>query len=148
WLSVDQKQAHGVLAEGPTLNGTVKSVDAGKNVLTLTVGSRGGQGGEERTVTLSGEAGGYLDGSKGRRLSVKAAKLADVPVGAAAQVRLSADQSWATFVRVEGLLMPAILKSVDAGKGTLTFAIPAGRGENPEEKTLPATKDVRILIEG
>jgi hypothetical protein len=41
-----------------------------------------------------------------------------------------------------------LLKSVDADKHTVTFAVPKGRGEAPEEKTLAVAKDARIALDG
>ena len=44
--------------------------------------------------------------------------------------------------------MGCLVKAVDTAKGTITFAIGRGRGENPEEKTLPVAKNARITIDG
>jgi hypothetical protein len=149
WLSADQRQVQAVLAEGPTLYGVVKALDGGKNTVTVVLGpGRDGQAGEERTLVMAADAGVLLDDGKGRRLSLKEGKLADVPAGAAVTVRLSPDQRWATLLRAEGPSLAGLIKAVDGTKGVLTFALPAGRGENPEEKTLPVAKDARIVIDG
>jgi hypothetical protein len=149
WLSLDQKQALAVLAEGPSLLGRVKAVDAGKNTLTLTLGpTRGEDTPEEKTLAVAADALVVLDDGRGRRLSAKEGKLADVPVGAAVQLRLSANQSAITSLRAEGPTIPGLIKSVDAAKGTITIAVPIARGEAPEEKTYPVAKDVRIVIDG
>jgi hypothetical protein len=89
-----------------------------------------------------------LDDGKGRRLSLKEGKIADVPAGAAATVRLSLNQTLITQIRVEGPTVFGQLKTVDADKGTLGIAIPKGRGEDPEEKTFVVAKDARINVEG
>ena len=37
---------------------------------------------------------------------------------------------------------------MDSANGTVTVATRVGRGENPEEKTLPVAKDARIVLDG
>ena len=87
---MDQKQAQGVLAEGPSVFGVVKTVDAGNHSITVVQGpGRGGEAGEERTLAVPRDAQVVLDDGKGRRLSLKQGKLGDVPVGASAMLKLS-----------------------------------------------------------
>lgn len=148
-LSLDQKQVVSLQAEGPMLFGVVKSLDVSKNLLTLSLGpSRDGVGGGERILELASNATVLLDDGKGRRLSIKEGKPSDIPVGSAANVRLSADQRFATVLRVGGPSLPALIKAVDSANGTVTVATRVGRGENPEEKTLPVAKDARIVLDG
>lgn len=146
-LSPDQKTVHSIVAEGPTLTGIVKSLDAGSGSLTLLLGgAREAQAGEERTLKVSG-AVVLTDDGRGRRLSLREGKLADVPVGAAANVKLSVDQQSIALLRAEGPSVPAMIRSVDHGQGTITFSRPV-RGEAPEEKTLPVAADARIVVDG
>jgi hypothetical protein len=148
-LTLDQKQIQWVLAEGPSYMGTIKAIDAAKKTLTL-VGRppRGDDAGEEHALTLATDAVVLIDDGRGRRLSVKPGKLADVQVGSAAVVKLSVDQSLVMFLRAEGATVTGQLKGVDADKGIITIAIPKGRGEEPEEKSYPLAKDARIMIDG
>src|SRR5439155_22139802 len=98
-LSVDRKQIQFVLAEGPSYRGTIKALDAAKRTLTLLVRPpRGDDTGEEHTLTVASDAVVLIDDGKGRRLSLKAVKLADVPAGSAAALKLSADQSAVTML--------------------------------------------------
>jgi len=148
-LSLDKKSVHNILAEGPTIAGTIKELDAGKKTFTLVVRApRGDDAGETVTVNVPEGTLILLDDGRGRRLSIKAGKLADVPVGAAAVVRLTPDQQFATTVRVQGPTLAGVLKSVDAAKGNITIAIPRGRGEDPEEKSLNLAKNIRTIIDG
>ncbi len=149
WLTLDQKQAQAVLAEGPNVFGRLKAVDAGKRTVTVELGPmRGEDAPEEKTLAVAQDAIVLLDDGRGRRLSTKEAKLADVPVGAAVQLRLSFNQTAITSLRAEGPSMGGLIKSVDAAKGTITVAVPVARGEAPEEKTFPVAKDARIVIDG
>jgi len=148
-LSLDKKVVHNILAEGPTFSGTIKELDAGKKTLTLVVRPpRGDDAGETMTVNVPEETLIFLDDGRGRRLSLKSGKLADVPVGAAAVVRLTADQHFATSLRVQGPMLGGLLKGLDAAKGTITIALPKSRGEDPEEKSLNLAKNARVIIDG
>lgn len=150
WLSLDKKQVRGVLAEGPTLSGTVKSSNAATKTLTLSIGSPGSrETPDERTIALADNAPVLLDDGKGRRLSLTAGKLEDIPAGSLATVRLSPDQTRIMQVRAEGARWFGLLKGVDAASGTITIALPArSRTEPGEEKTFNVAKDARILSEG
>lgn len=148
-LSIDRKQVYGILAEGPVAYGTIKALDAAGNTLTLVVRpSRGDDAGEERVLPVSTDAVVLLDDGKGRRLSIKRGKLADLPTGSAASVRLSVDQTQVMSIRAEGPSLTGLLKGVDAEKGILIIAIPKGRGEEPEQKTFTVAKDARISLDG
>jgi hypothetical protein len=144
-LSMDQKAAESIFAEGPMVNGQVKTVQAGSVTVTLNMG-RGDP--EERTIDLAKGGLVLLDDGRGRRLSVKEAKLSDIPVGSTVMIRLSVDQKTATQIKAEGPSLAGAIKAVDAAKGTITVSVRVARGENPEDKTLPVAKDVRVLIEG
>jgi hypothetical protein len=146
-LSADQKTAEAVFAEGPSLAGQLKTVDSAKNTITLKLGG-GREDAEERTLEMAKGAMILVDDGRGRRLSVKEAKLADLPTGASVMVRLSVDQKAATLLRAEGPNLPCLIKSVDAAKGTVTIAIRVARGENPEERTFPLAKEARIVVDG
>lgn len=148
WLSVDQKQAQSIMAEGPSIFGMVKAIDAGKNTITLTTNAGRGGEAEEKTLEVAKDTITLLDDGKGRRFSLKEGKLSDIPVGAGVQAKLSADQKLVTMLRAEGPSVPAQLKAVDGAKGTITIATRVARGDTPEEKTLNVAKDARILMEG
>lgn len=148
-LSLDRKQARAVLAEGATVTGTVKALDAAKRSLTVTVRpARGEEAADERQLTVSPEALVVIDDGKGRRLSVKEAKLEGVPVGAQVTVKLATDQFSVMLLKAEGPTLTGLLKAVDPDKSSITIAIARGRGEEPDEKTLPVSKDARVLSEG
>src|SRR5205823_4002281 len=72
-LSLDQKQVEGLIAEGPSFVGLAKSVDTGKNMITLTIPQRGNEA-EEKTVAVAPNAVLLLDDGKGRRFSLKEGK--------------------------------------------------------------------------
>lgn len=147
-LSVDKKQAVSLQVEGAFLGGIIKNIDVQRKSLTLIVRpGRGDEAPEEKTLTVAGEAVILVDDGKGRRLSLKEAKLGDVPTGSMAQVKLSADQNFVMQLRVEGPVVMGMFKGADSDKGTITIAVPKGRDE-PEEKTFTLAKDARIVVDG
>jgi hypothetical protein len=151
-VSVDQKDVFSVLAEGPSIAGIVKAVDAGKNTLTLAGrgAGRGEDAGADQTFEVSPDAEVLIDDGKGRLLSIKEAKLGDLIPGVMVMGKLSPDQKQLVIIRGEGPQVGGVIKSVDAGKRTLTFEGRKARGDTPEEegKTYTIARDARILIDG
>jgi len=132
-LSLDKKKVQSVLAEGPSVFGQVKEI--GKKSLTIvTRPPRGGEAGEERSIDIADDALIVLDDGRGRRLSIKEGKLADILPGSAVMARLAADQSQATFVKVEGPGVSGLLKSVDAKDRSITIAIPKAAAMSPRKR--------------
>ncbi len=147
-LSLDKGRVNSILAEGATIMGVIKSIDADKRMVTLTTRpARGDDAGEERTVAVAKEAAILVDDGKGRRLSVKEAKLAYVAVGSMVMAKLSVDQSFVMMLKAEGPTVFGLLKAVDAKKGTITIAIPKGR-DDADEKTYTLAKDAGITLDG
>jgi hypothetical protein len=147
-LSTDGKTALSVIAEGPQLNGTVLENAADKKQLILRVGPTApGEEPGERTVDVADDAVVLLDDGRGRRLSLAAGKLADIPAGSSVQVRLSGDQKEAVYVAASGPQTGGLVKEVDAEKRTIKVAMFAARGQEPEEKTLDVAADARIVVD-
>jgi len=149
-LSVDLKTCQGILVEGTTASGVVKAVAADTKQITLTTrAGRGDVAEEEHTYTVAPETEVMIDDGKGKRFSLKEKPLAELPVGAIAQLRLSPDQKTAVAVRAEGPSVSGPVKAVDAGKSTITLVRRAGRDGTPEEeKTYTVAPDARIFIDG
>ncbi|MBI1830364.1 MAG: hypothetical protein HYR84_02800 [Planctomycetes bacterium] len=147
-LSLDKKQVRAIFTEGAMVVGVVKTVDAKKRLVTVIIRpARGDEAGEERTLAIAKDATVLTDDGKGRRLSLKQAKLDDVPIGAMVMAKLSVDQSFVMMLRAEGPAMMGMLKAIDADKRTITIAIPRGRND-VEEKTLSVAKDARVTFDG
>jgi hypothetical protein len=95
-LSADQATALEVRAEGPSFQGTVKVLDADKNTITLTIGAKGGVGGEDKEFKLMKETVVLTE------IYGAALKLKDVRVDKEVILRLSIDQKAATRITVLG----------------------------------------------
>jgi Cu/Ag efflux protein CusF len=87
-LAADQKTATSIRAEGPSVQGSVKAVDADKNTITLILrAGRGDTPADEKTFTVARDARIVIDGKEG--------KLADIKVednGPPVGLKLSLDQ--------------------------------------------------------
>jgi RNA polymerase sigma factor (sigma-70 family) len=148
-LSVDVQHVQSLVAEGPTVQGVVKTVDADRNQITVTTrAGRGDEAGEEQTYALAAGIDVLLDDGKGRRFSLREGKLADLRPGAIATLKLSVDQRTVMTIRAEGPSVQGTLKAVDSARGTITLDLRAGRGDTPEEKTFAVARDARVFIDG
>jgi hypothetical protein len=95
-LSADKTAVLGIDAEGPSFQGIVKTVDADKQAITLTIGGKGGVGGEDRTFPLT------RDTKVVTAIYGVALKLADVQADKEVVVRLTLDQKAAGRITVLG----------------------------------------------
>jgi hypothetical protein len=145
-LSPDRKSVQAIVAEGPTLQGIAKAVEPGKLTLAMNA-QRPGEEPSEMTLDVAADALVTLDDGRGRRLSQTVGKLSDIPTGSLVRARLSGDQKQAVQITAEGPNQAGLVKSVDAAKRTITVALYANRGAEPEEKTLVVAPDARIVID-
>jgi hypothetical protein len=149
-LAADGKTVEALAAEGPTLQGLLKSVDAAKRTLTLEQGSRGrgADTAEEKTFTVAAQAEVVIDDGRGRRWSLHEGKLADLSAGALVSVRLSLDQKQVELIMAQGPMMRGTLKAVDAGKREVTIAVPTGdRDGGMEERTYTVAEGAAVLAD-
>src|SRR5262249_34289877 len=148
-LFADEKHVESILAEGPTVRGQVKAVDATKKTLTVLGRSgRGESGGrgevalEEKTYTLAADAEVAGDDGRGQRFSVKEASLADVATGALVTAQLSLDGQSVQTVLAEGPSYFGTVKALDPAKKTVTLVVRPSRGDDAgEEQTLTVPDD-------
>jgi RNA polymerase sigma factor (sigma-70 family) len=95
-LSADQVMALEIRAEGPSFRGTVKGLDPDKNSITLTIGGKGGVGGEDKEFKLTKETVVLTE------INGAALKLTDVRADKEVILRLSIDQKAAARITVLG----------------------------------------------
>jgi hypothetical protein len=148
-LSPDGRSAISVIAEGPSVGGTVLESDSEKKQLKLRVAPTvPGEEPSERTIDLADDAVVVLDDGRGRRLSLALGKPADIPAGSQVVVRLSGDHKEGVYVSAAGPQTGGMLKGIDAEKRTVTVAMFVSRENPPEEKTLDVAADARVMIDG
>ena len=126
--------------KGGSVHGVLKSEDAVKNTITLTIPGAKNQSAEDKTFDVSADAKIVIDNSK-------VVKLADLPLGVQINLSMGKDQKVAGISAV-GPSVSGHLKAVDATKNTITVAVNSGmKGVPPEDKTFDVAKDARISID-
>jgi RNA polymerase sigma factor (sigma-70 family) len=152
-LDAEQKTVESILAEGATVRGVIKAVDADKKTVTLTMPGHQARGRgeeapppEEKTFILGPKTEIGVDDGQDRMFSLKAVKLVDLPVGALATVKLSVDGKQVQTLVAEGSTASGTLKAVHAGQITLTTRV--GRGDvGDENKTFDVAPETVILFD-
>jgi hypothetical protein len=122
-LCVDQTTVRSLSAEGAQVTGLVKTVDVGKNAITVN----------GTTYPVSPDAGIAIDHKPG--------KLSAVPVGANVTLNLQVDQKAVLRITAGGASIFGNVRAVDVEKGTITV-----RG-NPDDRTYQVAKDTIIRID-
>ena len=135
-LSPDQKAVLSVSAQGESITGVVKTVDAARNSLTLSYTRTKGDSAEEKTFDVPKDASVRIDG--------KESKLSDLPTEAVVTINLSADQKTVGSIQAEGQGVNGVVKAVDAGQNSITLAV----GKTGEERILAVSKDAKVIIDG
>src|SRR5262249_5339519 len=146
-LSADRKVTR-IWAEGPTIQGSLKAVDAANHTITATVALTKGEPPVDKTfavaknVRLSIDDGKAIDKSQppGR------AGLADLPPNAVVHLKLSADRKVVGSIRAEGRSVTGRVKAVDAAKNTVTVTVSA-KGQPDVEQTFPVTRAAAVSID-
>jgi hypothetical protein len=141
-LSVDKKSVVSVSVHGGSVHGGIKSVDATKNTITITIKSK--EGAEEKTFTLMKEAKVVLDDGIGKKGDApKEGKLTDAVEGLPVLVQLSGyDRTQAVGVRLSGPTIFGTVKGVDVGNNTITVTVK--EDGQLVDKTLTLSKDVKV----
>jgi hypothetical protein len=140
-LSASRKLVTSIQAEGPTIQGTVKAVDSDKNTITLEL--QLGATKVDQTYTVPPTASVAIGESK-----KDGGKLADIPVGALATLKLAPDQKAVVSLFAQGPTIAGTVKAVDAEKNRLTLHVLVHKGEPAQEKTYDVAKDAALRIDG
>jgi small nuclear ribonucleoprotein (snRNP)-like protein len=142
-LSADRKVVGGIRAEGRSVGGLVKAVDAAKNTITVTTSVKG-EPDVDRTFPVAKAAAVSVDDGKPKDKTKPAAQsLADLPVGAGVTLRLSLDGQSVVAVVAEGANVHGTVKAVDAAKNTLTL-----HDKVQDEKTYGVLPDAVVFLDG
>jgi len=144
-LDADRKVTR-VLAEGPTVQGVLKSLDAANLRLVATITAAKGEPGAEQTFALAKTVRVLVEDGKGDKTQpAEAVRLADLPAGAIVSLKLSADRKVVGSIRASGSSVSGTLKAVDAAKGTITLTN-AVKGQADTETTLTVAKTATIML--
>jgi hypothetical protein len=130
--------------QGPSLRGTVKSVDAGKNTITLTVAvDPGKKKTEEKSYEVAADATITLADVLSKKETAPAGKLADLIPGTAVDARLSVNKKSVVAITAFGPSIHGYVKSADPGKSTLTIG--TKYSGKVQELTFQVRKEARII---
>jgi len=120
-LSLDQKMVVAVIAEGASINGVLKAVDAAKSSITVTTAVKG-EPEVERTFEVAKDARITIDDKPAKGEQVN---LADLPVNARVAIKLSADMKTVVAIHAAGADVSGTLKG-NAGNNQLTIGNKGG----------------------
>lgn len=145
-LSADKKTVVRIGIQASHVSGIVKSVDAAKNTLTVSLMDKKQTG--EQTYVLASDSKIYLP-SKSKNKETKETpegKLADLTEGVPVSLVLSFDLKTAHTVNVHAPSISGNVKAVDSAKSTITITT-KGK-EQASEHTFILAGDVQIILAG
>jgi hypothetical protein len=149
-LSEDQKVTR-LWAEGPTIQGTLKSVDSANHRITATLALTKGEPAKDMTFDVAKNAKLFIDDGQviDKSKPVKQPSLDDLPANAVVFLRLSVDRKVVGSIRAEGQSVTGLLKSVDGAKNTITITVSI-KGE-PQvdriDRTFAVAKAAQVYID-
>jgi RNA polymerase sigma factor (sigma-70 family) len=146
-LSEDRKAVR-IWAEGPTIQGTLKTADATQNTITAAVAQTKGEPATDKTFAVAPSAHLFIDDGlvHDKSKPAKAPRLADLPAGVMVFLKLSADRKVVGSIRAEGQTVHGVVKAVDRGKNTITITI-STKGEADVERTFPVAKAAQVSVD-
>lgn len=135
---------------GATMQGTVKSADAAKKSVTVTVpAGKGTKETKDETYPLANDAEIILEHGpkKGepKKLETKPGTIANLTEGTPVTIQLTVDGKSIAKVNVRGGSLHGNVKSIDINKKTITLQTKTKQGA--EEKTVTLIDDARILLD-
>jgi RNA polymerase sigma factor (sigma-70 family) len=146
-VSEDQKITR-LWAEGPTIQGTLRSVDSANHRITATLALTKGEPAKDMTFDVAKNAKLFIDDGQviDKTQPVKQPSLDDLPANAVVFLRLSVDRKVVGSIRAEGQSVTGLVKSVDGAKNTITVIITT-KGEPDVDRTFPLAKTARVSID-
>jgi hypothetical protein len=144
-LSADRKVVGSISAEGPTITGVLKGVDAAKDTITVAPIVPKGEPEVHKAFTVAKNARISIDDGKGKDKSKpqKENSLTALPAGAIVELRLSLDQQSVLAIAAKGKNFMGVLKALDAVKNTVSVWDKASG-----DKTFALAPDVAVFLDG
>jgi hypothetical protein len=131
---------------GPTVRGTLQSIDAGKKTITLRVlKNQSKKEIEEKTYPLADDVQVVLIDILSKKEKPPAGTLADLTPDTQVEVQLSADGKSVVHINASGPGLMGSVKSFDPAKKTLVVLTKSKEGA--EEKTLQLHKEAKIILD-
>jgi hypothetical protein len=130
----------GIWIYGPTVQGIVKAVDAGRHTITV-IDETKAEPGWEKTFQVGENARISVDGSGGKNVAARNGELTDLPAGAQATLTLSGDRQVVGRISAQRPSVQGTLKAIDLEKNTLTVGTKEG------DRTFALARDVIVTID-
>src|SRR5262249_45828742 len=130
--------------KGPSVQGVVQAVDAGKNSITVTVPVEGTKQTRDQKFDLARDVKGLINNAVTKKDTRPGGKLTDLSEGTSVQLELSPDKKTVVTISARGPKLQGQIKSVDAAKMVFTVAVKENKGAT--EKTVELMKDARVLL--
>lgn len=148
-LTDDEQTVKTILAQGPQVRGTLKSIDTAQRQIVVTLApTQREQAAEEKSYALSPQVEVGVDDGRGRRFSIKEGKVTDLVAGAPVTLQVSGDQKEVLSVVVEGPTVSGTVKSLTTGGNSMTITVGGfGGRETAEERTIHVADDAVVLID-
>jgi hypothetical protein len=128
--------------QGPAVQGTVKSVDAGKNILVVDVRTDPvKKTTEEKRFPVAADSQIILADTLSKKEKPPAGKLADLSEGTWVHLQLSVDGKSVVAISAHGPAYIGMVKAAD--KNSITISVKEKGGH--AEKKLALVKDIRII---
>src|SRR5262249_25559918 len=113
-----------ISARGPSVNASIKSVDAGKKSLTFQ--TKGASGPVEETVTMFEGARILLNDGLNKGDPDKEGSFDKLTEGTHVHLQLTVDRKQALAVRPQGKTYHGTLNGIDTGNNTITITVKEG----------------------
>lgn len=137
-----------VRAEGPTVRGTLKAVDAAKRTVTVALSKKGAPSKEKtfrvgRNAGISIEDGKRYDKSKPHQ----SPSLAELPLDTPVVLKLSVDGKVVGNIHAEGGSVSGRVNAIDAAKRSISITI-SRKGEADVDRTFTVPRSASVTIDG
>ena len=142
-LSADRKSVGAIHAQGQSISGVLKSVDAAKSTITVDIAVSKTEPPVAKTFDVSKDATISVDeGKVDKTVKPKRLSLGDIPIGAVVTLRQSLDQKSIVAIRAEGKNATGSVTAVDAAKNVITLNHKADG-----DKSYDVSKDAIVMID-
>src|SRR5262245_53483537 len=144
----DQQKDQAKKPAGPTVQGTVQSVDTSKKPVTVTVtvmADKTTKKTEEKTLPLAADAKFFRDESSSKDQPPPAGELGDLTEGTSVTLQLDTDGKMVVSVHARGPAIGGHVKEVDPSRKTLTMTTKEAGGL--KEYKVELAKDAKVIID-
>jgi RNA polymerase sigma factor (sigma-70 family) len=142
--AAEADKQEGKKEKGPSVQGILQAVDAGKNSITVTVPVEGTKQTRDQKFDLAADVKVLINNALSKNDALPTGKLTDLSEGTGVQLELSPDKKAVVAITARGPKLQGHVKSVDAARNALTVTVKENKGT--AEKTVELAKGGRVLL--